>query len=91
MRSRRDGSCKTCGKPLVDSPTPRIIEFCEAVKQLTAEHDRPPSWRELADALVADFGTALDLGGRARNRGLVTWTDGEPCSIRIVGCGGRCR
>ncbi len=91
MRSRHDGSCKKCGKPLAPSTTPMMIGFCAAVVRLTAKHDRPPSWQELADALVIDFGAALDLGDRARNRGLVTWTNGEPWSIRMVGCGGRCR
>lgn len=78
------------GKPLTPPPSRRMIEFCDAVKRITAECGRPPSWRELADAMGVDFVTALDLGYFSRKRGLVTWTDGEPYSIRVVGCGGRC-
>jgi hypothetical protein len=46
--------------------------------------------RTLATPLNIAFMASLDVGDRARNRGLVTWTDGEPWSIRVVGCGGSC-
>ncbi len=65
-------------------PTPRQLELAAAVDRLTSANGRPPSWRELAEALEIGTRTARDLGYRCRVKGIVTLTDGKARSIAVT-------
>jgi hypothetical protein len=65
-------------------PTPRMTELADAVERLTDKLGHPPSWRELSDALSINQSTVRDLAARARLRGVVTFTDNLPRSIKAV-------
>lgn len=64
-------------------PTRRMAELALAVKSLTRRNGRPPSWRELAEALGLSYGRVRDLARAARDRGVVTFADGVARSIAI--------
>lgn len=64
-------------------PTERMIELALAVKSLTRRNGRPPSTRELAKELGLSRGRVRDLARAARDRGVVTFTDGVPRSIAV--------
>ena len=63
--------------------TQRMAELALAVKSLTRRNGQPPSIRELAEELGLSQGRVRDLAWAARDRGVVTFTDGVPRSIAV--------
>lgn len=66
-------------------PTRRMHDLAAAVERLTEELGHPPTWPDLAKALGIRKHAARELAMRARQRGLVTFTDGKARTIRVVG------
>lgn len=65
-------------------PSGRQLELAWAVDRLTRERGRPPTWRELADALGIGLAAVRHLARRCRDEGVVTFTDGKSRSIRAT-------
>lgn len=65
-------------------PTRRWVELAAAVERLTAELGHPPGWTLLARELGIGASTVRELARRARDGGVVTFTEGQPRSIRVV-------
>lgn len=81
---------------VADEPTPpraarpgtaRQLELVAAVDRITRERGRPPSWRELAEALGIGLRTVRELADRCREKGLVRFTIGKPRTITTTWAG----
>lgn len=65
-------------------PTRRMRDLAISVVRLTNRHKVCPSLSELADDLGVNIPRAFSLAHQARDRGLVTFIDGRPRTIRVV-------
>jgi len=65
-----------------DAPTKRQQEVLAAIVELSDE--RPPTVRELGDRLGMSANGALRHLKALRDKGLVTWEDRSPRTLRVV-------
>ncbi len=71
------------------APTRRMHDLARAVEKLTRSEGYPPTLREVAAAIGVNTPRAHQLAHRARERGLLTFRDGSPRTLRVVEDSGR--